>query len=174
MEENTAHMALFDDVNPAADAIGKLREIGVMEKDIEVISGVPFPAHVLGRAEKHSYVPLLGGFGALFGFSAGIALNFGTPLLYSMSVGGQSLFPLPPGILIAFETTMLGLLVFTFLGVLIENAYPQFGSEIYDPEISDGAIAIIFQCESDIEDTAYEAMKGLGASDVKLVEAKAL
>jgi hypothetical protein len=175
MNELSAHVAVFDTVNPAADAIVRLREIGILEKDMEVMSGVPFPPHILGRPDHKTYVPLLGGIGALAGLGMAVALNFGTPLLYPMRVGGQPLQPIPPGLLMMFEMSMLGLLIFTFLGVLIENSYPDiFRRKLYHPAVADGKIAIFFQCPSKFENLAYDALKKLGAEEVGLVEAKAL
>jgi hypothetical protein len=175
MDESSAHMAIFDTVDPAADAIVRLREIGVLEKDMEVMSGVPFPAHILGRPDHKTYVPLLGGLGWLAGLGAAVALNFGTPLLYPMYVGGQPLQPIPPGILLGFEMSMLGLLIFTFLGVLIENGYPiLFHRKLYHPAVADGKIAIFFQCPAKFESLAYDALKKLGAEEVGLVEARVL
>jgi len=168
MSETSAHMAIFDDINQAAEAIVKLRQLGVYEKDMEVISGVPYSHKVLGRSEKRSYVPLVGIFGALLGFGAGAALNFGTPLLYPIRVGGQALLPIPPGLLILFETTMLGLLVFTFVGVMIENGFPFFRRKPYHPEIANGKTMIVFQCLPKYESMAYEAMQKLGAEQVSI------
>ncbi|MFZ6031065.1 MAG: quinol:electron acceptor oxidoreductase subunit ActD [Chloroflexota bacterium] len=175
MNEPSAHVAVFDDVNPAADAIVRLREIGILENDMEVISGVPFAPHILGRADPKTYVPLLGALGALVGLAAAIAFNFGTPLLYPMYVGGQPLQPIPPGLLLAFEMSMLGLLIFSFIGVMIENAYPAlFSRKLYHPAVSDGKIAIFFRCPAKFEHLAYETLQKLGAEEVGLVEAKVL
>ncbi len=168
--ETAAHLALFDEVDHAADAIVRLREIGIYERDLEVISGLPFSHKILGRPEKRTYVPLVGVFGALVGFATGAAFNFGTPLLYPMRVGGQALLPIPPGLLIMFEATMLGLLVFSFVGVLIENGFPFFRRKEYHPDIANGKIAIVFHCLPHQESLAYAAMRQLGAEKVSRAE----
>jgi hypothetical protein len=174
MSEPTAHLALFDDVNPASEAIVRLREFGIFDKDMMVISGVPFSHKILGRPEKPSYVPLLGIIGALMGFGAGVALNFGTPLLYPMIVSSKPLLSVPTSLVVTFETTMLGLLIFTFLGVLLDSGLPSFSRKEYHPEISNGKIAIVFHCPPRYEAMAYEAMQKLGACEVRRAEAKAL
>jgi hypothetical protein len=170
MSDYPAHLALFDDIDPASSAIVKLREIGIYEKDMDVISGLPYSHKILGRPEKRTYVPLVGVFGALIGLGAGATLNFGVPLLYPMSVGGKPLLPIPPGLLIMFETTMLGLLVFSFIGVMIENGFPFFRKKPYHADVANGKIALVFHCPPKLETAAYEAMKQAGAEKVSLAE----
>lgn len=171
MAETTTHLAMFDEVNPASEAILRLREIGVLERDMEVLSGVPFSERILGRAQKETYVPLLGILGALFGLGAGVALSFGTPFLYPLIVGGKPLYSIPTSLVVIFETTMLGLLVFTFLGVWIENGFPTYRRAKYHPEVSDGKIIILFDCTNSVAATAYEALRKSGASEVRRAEA---
>lgn len=174
MSETAPHLALFDDVAAVADAIVQLRELGVPEKDMTVLSGVSYSHKILGRPEHRTYVPLLGTFGFVGGLVLAALLNFGTPLLYPMYVGGKPLLPLPPGFLLMFEMSMLGLLLFTFLGVIIESRFPAYGQKLYDPGISDGKIGLLFDCPPKYEDLAYDILKKLGASEVRCSEANTI
>jgi hypothetical protein len=170
MTDQTTHLALFDTLDPAADAVATLRELGVPDEDISIISGAPYHEPMLGRPHVRSFVPLFGIGGALGGFVIGIALNWGTPLLYPVHAGGKPLFPVPPTAVLTFETTMLGLLIFTFLGVIWESAFPAFGKKEYHPAVSDGGIALYFKCLPNQKDKIYAALTQLGAASLAPAE----
>ena len=161
---------LFKEVDQAADAIEELRNSGVADDDMEVISGLPFSHHILGRPEQKSRVPLFAISGAVFGFVVSILLNLGTPLLYPVHVGGFPLLSGPPTIVLTFEISMLGLMVFTFFGFIWENQFPKLKPMEYSPKISDGYIAIIFQCESSQHVSLLQKMEDLGGETSDEVE----
>ncbi len=174
MTDSNVHLALFDEVDPASEAVDKLRGLGIPDEAMTILSGVPYSEAILGRPKLHSFVPLFAAFGAIGGLIAGIALNFGTPLLYPNYVGRQPLLPIPTAIVVTFETTMLGLLLFTFLGVIWESAFPAFGKQEYHPGVSDGKIALVFNCAPGMEARAYDTLTKLGVQKVQRTEAKNL
>lgn len=174
MSATNAHLALFGDLDPATDAIVKLREFGISDQDITVVSGVPYSHQMLDRPTIPTSVLTLGGMGAIGGFLIGIALNWGAPFLYPLRVGGLPLYPIPTTLVLTFETTMLGLLIFTFLGVLWENGFPLIGPKEYHPEISDGKIALVFNCPPEKFEKIHKSLTDLGAELVQRTEAQAL
>ena len=174
MSEGTTHLALFDDIEKVTRALDRLRELGVDEHDISVVSGVPYSEHILGRPMRWSNVGKIGMGGFLVGFAVSIALNWGTPLLYPVHVGGQALLPIPPTIILTFELSMLGLLASTFLGVLWESVFPSYGPKVYHPGISDGKIALVFDCPPEIHEQMHAVMADLGAEWVHRTEAQKL
>jgi len=168
---DTTLLALFHDIEPAAEAIENLHELGVGDDRISVISGVPVSDRVLGRPLQTTNVSRLALAGAAAGFLIGAFLNFGTPRLYSVFVGGQPLLPVPPGVILLFEMTMLFMLLATFLGVFLESNFPNYGPLEYVPEISDGKIGIFFSVPAADRKQYEEAMSKLGAERVKSAEA---
>ena len=172
MAEDNIHLALFkeDKVGQVAEALGRLRELGITDKDISVISGVPFSDKILGRPMSWTRIPQIGIAGAVVGFIIAMFLNWGTPALYSLRVGGQALFPIPTAIVVAFELTMLGLLLATFAGVLLEMMSPSYGPKGYHPKVSDGNIAILFTCPAELDHRMHTAMTELGAELVNRSE----
>jgi hypothetical protein len=56
---DTTLMALFQDIDPAAEGIEKLHEMGISDDRISVLSGVPVPERLLGRPPQHTFVPRL-------------------------------------------------------------------------------------------------------------------
>lgn len=111
----------------------------------------------------------IGGF--IAGFIISILLNFGTPLLYPIRVGGMPYLPIPTGLILTFEISMLGLLAATFLGVIWESAFPSFGPKEYRQEISDGRIGVVFTCPPEEHTRAHETLVALGAEWVHRTEA---
>lgn len=176
MAENISLLALFSDLEPAANAIDKLRDLGVAEEQMNVISGVPLNEAMLGRKEQESNVPKLAFAGAITGFLVGSFLAFVTPYWYPVpiQVGRQAIIPGPPTIIVLFEMTMLFLLLATFLGVFLDSFFPYYRPLKYVPEISDGKIAIFFSCPENQKDTMINSMTILGAEKVEVAEAKQL
>jgi Protein of unknown function (DUF3341) len=174
MSENLTLLALFQDVDPAANGIEQLHELGIDDNQISVLSGIPLKAEILGRPTPKTNVPRIGMLGAGLGMCFGIFLIQGVPLLYPLHVGGQSLFPIPPTFIITFEMTMLGLMGFSFIGMFIESSFPSFEAVDYVSEVSDGKIAVFFRCPDELQDKATSVLTSAGAESVKSVEAQKL
>jgi len=174
MSDTTTILALFEDIDPAADAIEKLHELGIGNEQINVISGVPISHRILGRPKVKTNVPRIGMLGVILGGIAGAFFIYGIPALYPLHVGGQPLFPVPPGIIIIFELTMLGLMGFSFIGMFFESHFPSYEPVDYMPEISDGKIAVFFLCSQERQKELEDAMLASGAESVKPQEAKKL
>jgi len=172
--QKTMLLALFADLNPAAQAVDKLRELGISDEHVNVISGIPVTEAMLGRAHHPSHVPVLSLLGSLGGLALGIFLAFGTPNMYPLNVGGQPVVPGPPSVVVIFEMTMLGMLLNTFLGVFLDSRFPSYTPKEYVPEISDGKIALLIECEPAQEQGIQNAMAQIGAESVKHAEANTL
>ncbi len=167
-------VALFTEIDPAAEAVEKLHQLGVKDDQITIISGVPVMERMLGRPLQWTNVSRLAFGGAVAGFLIGLFLNYGTPKLYSVFVGGQPLLPVPPGMILLFEMSMLFMLLATFLGVFLESYFPNYRPLEYVPEVSEGKIAIFFKYPEGEQKKFDDAMKQAGAETVKPAEAQQL
>lgn len=167
-------LAVFPDLDPAAQAIDRLRELGLGDGHMNIISGIPVTEAMLGRPRQWTNVPRLALGGAAAGFVVGLFLAVGTPSLYPIAVGGQPLVPVPPSIVIVFEMTMLVMLIATFVGVFLDSYFPSYRPKEYVPAISDGKIGILFVCPAEQEKKFSEAMTRLGAESVQPAEAQQL
>ena len=174
MSEVTALLAVFEDIEPAARGIEKLRELGLDDDEMNVISGLPIPGRVLGRPGAVTNVSRIALVGAGLGMLFGISLIYGTPALYPLHVGGQPVFPIPMGWIVTFEMTMLGLMGFAFLGLFVDSGFPSYTPKEYMPEISDGKIAVLFHCPSQDQGKFVEALTKAGAESVTPAEARHL
>jgi len=171
---NVTLLAVFEDIDTAADAIENLHVLGVSDDNITVISGVPIAHKMLGRPHPHTNVSRLSMGGAIAGFFFGLFLNWGTPNLYPILVGGQYVTPIPPGLILIFEMTMLFALLATFLGVFLDSYFPNYRPLEYVAEVSDGKIAIFFKCMDDQQKNITDALNKLGAESIKPAEAQQL
>jgi hypothetical protein len=176
MAYGTVHLALFreDQLDEAAEAIARLHDIGIGNEDISVISGVPISEHILGRPMSWSRVPIFAAAGAAAGFLIAFLLVFGTQYFYPIRVGTMPSTPVPTSIVVMFELTMLGLMLATFLGVVLEMITPSFGPKGYDARISDGHIGILFTSPNDLDNEVHSRLGELGGELVHRAEVKKL
>ena len=174
MSETKTLLTLFEDIDPAVQALDRLRSMGINDEQINVISGIPLTERMLGRPRQWSNVPRLALGGSIAGFLLGCFLAFVTPALYPITVGGQGQFPGPPTVVVLFEMTMLGMLASTFIGVFLDSTFPSYRPKEYVPEISDGKIAILFNCPLENETAFINAMTSLGAQSTTTAEAQKL
>ena len=158
-------------VADAAGAIERLRELGIEEKQMTVMSDVPYTSEMLGLAEPKGGVLPVVGLGALVGVSLGLAFTVGSFLLYPLIQGGQPIVPVPPSLIIIFETTMLGIMWAAFFGWLFVNRLPAFGRPAYDSRISSGDIGIMVEMPSSLSARVESVFLEAGAADVQAHEA---
>ncbi len=165
MAEKKVRLALFneDQIDHAAEALSRLRGMGVSEDDITVISGVPYSERVLGRPIRWTRIVQVGMVGAVLGFLVAAFLNWGTPFLYPLKVGRLPVYPIPTSIVVIFELTMLGLLISTFLGVFAETITPSFGPRGYHPRVTDGRIGILYASPFEKDGAIEQNLRDLGA-----------
>lgn len=167
-------MALFEDIEPATHGLDRLREMGVADDDVNVISGVPIPGRVLGRRGAGTNVSKIALVGAGLGMLFGLSLIYGTPYLYPLLVGAQPIYPVPMGWIVTFEMTMLGLMGFAFVGMFVDSGFPAYTPMNYVPEISSGKIAVLFPAASTERDNFERELKKAGAESVEPAEARHL
>lgn len=174
MSEQIKLLAIFSDIDQASVTIENLHEQGIAIEDIEIISGIPYSEQILGTPKVNTFVPRLALGGAILGMIVAVFLVFGTPALFPLNAGGQPLFAYPPLIIVLFEMAMLGLMGIAFLGVFLASRFPSYEPVEYVPEISDGKIAVLFQCPVEQQARFEDALKDLKAKSVRPVEAEKL
>ena len=108
MADTSTFLALFGNADSAADAIEKLRDLGIEDDAMEVISGIPFKEQILGRPAIATIVPRVAMGGAMVGLIVALFLIFGIPGLFPLRVGGQPIFPIPPFFIIGFRNDHAG------------------------------------------------------------------
>jgi hypothetical protein len=94
--------------------------------------------------------------------------------LYTVPVGGQFITPVPPGLIIVFEMTMLFALLSTFLGVFLESYFPNYRPLQYVPQVSDGKIGVFFQVPEEEQQKFTDTLNAMGVESVQPTEARHL
>ncbi len=163
-------LGLFQEPTPVATAIEQLRELGVPERDLTVMSGIPYEPQMLGRPPIRGRLSWLTLLGAVLGVITGLSLTLGTFLLYPLFQGGQPLVPVPPSLIILFEITMLGIMWAAFFGFVVLNRFPVFGRPAYDARITAGEIGLLARLDARFTAGAEAILRQAGAHDVQHVE----
>lgn len=162
-------LGLFPDgqEDMAADALDALRAEGYDHSEYEVITGTPYPEGTFGEEEpKHTLFrwPLMG---AACGFIVGLVLTSGTQLAYPLVTGGKPVLSIPPMSIIMYEGTMLGAIIFTVIGIIIESRLPRLFMGAYDERITEGYIGVAVTTDEARAIQAERVLKRVGAEEVK-------
>ncbi len=174
MSETKTFLALFSEIDPAVEALDRLRQHGLSEEQMNVISGIPLTEHILGRPRQWSNVPRLALGGAVLGCLFGLFLAAGITNLYPLQIGGQGLVNGAPTVVLIFEMTMLGLLASTFIGVFLDSTFPSYKPKEYISEISNGKIAILYSLPEAKQAEVEKALQALGAESITPAERRQL
>ena len=164
-------LGLFDNIEIVADVVDDVRALGVKDRQVEVLSNVPYPAKFFGRkAARLRFLPFVLG-GALLGALIAYFISHTTPRLYPVHVGGQSLTPLPPAAIMYFEYVSLFTMLGSFLGFIVQNRFPVLTPRIYDERITDGYIGVTVRAPVDVADKVVEVFEKHGSHVVKREDA---
>jgi hypothetical protein len=174
MLDKTVVMGSFEEIEATADALDGVRALGVPDKDIEILSSLPYSSNILGRPHPTSRLPLISLASAALGLVIGLFFTVITPQLYVIRVGGQPIVPTPPTVLLLYEFTMLFLILGTFGGMLWLEHFPSFRPEYYDPSLTDGRITLLVQCPDEVKTAAIEVLRSQGAQDIHEPERRKL
>jgi hypothetical protein len=82
MADTISLLAVFPDLEPAANAIDKLRSLGLSDGQMNVISGIPVTEAMLGRPRQWTNVPRLALGGAAVRFPGRSILDFHAPAVF--------------------------------------------------------------------------------------------
>lgn len=159
-------LGIYRDLDSAVAAADALREAGFERAEFEVLSNAPYPEGTFGEESGIHRLFVFPLIGACCGFAAGLLITGGTQLANPLVTGGKPLLSIPPMIIIMYEGTMLGALIFTVLGVLFESRLPWIGKALYDTRITAGYIGILVRTAPERESLAISALRKANPEDV--------
>ncbi len=155
-------LGLFNDFDEASRAIDELRERNLRHldwDDVTIKSPIEHPEveRVLGprpiNVRRFTLV------GAILGGSLGFSLiaaaqgNF-----FSQMKGGKPIIPLPPDLVLTYESIILGGVYITVLGFLICAGLPKrMKSELYSAQVSEDQIGVMVKSDVD----TLEVVRGI-------------
>ena len=165
-DESEAVLGLFARPEEVATALDRLRAAGFGAHDVEILSDTPYPEGAFGEAPVRHRLYVFPFVGAGCGFAIGLLLTIATQLSFPLVTGGKPILSIPPMINVLYEGTMLGAIIFTFLGVLFESRLPDFRPTPYDPRISEGYLGVVVRRTAGNAAEARAALRAAGAFDL--------
>jgi mono/diheme cytochrome c family protein len=166
---NLQLLGLFHDATPTSDALIELRELGIDDKDVTVMSAMPYGEEIFGRPHVRRRVGLLALIGSFLGILLGLFLTVGIYSLYPLHQGGQPVIPIPPTLIVLFETTMLGTMWGAFFALLGVNRFPDFETKTYDPRITEGHIGVLVWLDETLADRAEAILTAHGGHHMQRI-----
>jgi hypothetical protein len=174
MEQTQRLMALFKESTATANAIDGLYEVGVAQGGITVITGVPYPERAIGRHLEWLRLPQIVLAGAFGGLILGLFLSVITPHLYRLDVGGHPPVGFAPAAVITFVFTMQATIISTFLGVLWEMNFPEFGAKYYDKRSTDGYLSVLVEFQPALAARVRQQLEAHGGMNIHTPEKQPL
>jgi mono/diheme cytochrome c family protein len=156
--------ALFATPEETGEAVRRLSALGVADRDITILSHVPYEPEVVGRSSpQRGGMGPVGAIGGALGVLTALLLAGVVFLLYPLDQGGQPVLPFPPSIIILVEVTMLVTMWTLFFGFVLVNRMPTFGRPAYSQEITAGKIGLLTPVASERLESAVDALRQSGA-----------
>jgi len=134
--------ALYPDPIAAHRAVHGLREAGLTDADITIISAEPIERHELGHRDHATYMFWIAAGGGVLGLAIATWLTRMTELSWPLNTGNMPIVAWWPNLIIMFELTMLGGILAAVITLLVTARLPNWKPKLYDPEVSDGQILV--------------------------------
>src|SRR3954454_1438152 len=162
-------LAKFAQPVEARSAIRRLLQSGIDPESMEVMTSQPIHGEPFLPEKKPSKLRTWALCGAAVGMVGGCALATITALNYPLVKGGMPIVaPWTVG-LITYETTMLGAVLATLAGLLIELRLPNFKDLPYDPSVVDGGVVVAVKSTADNRPSIQDVVTAAGAVKVNWV-----
>ncbi len=159
----------FAQPTQARQAIRRLLQAGIQPGSMEVMTSQPIHGEPFIPDMKPTKLRTWALCGAALGMIGGFSLSTITALNYPLVKGGMPIVaPWTVG-LITYETTMLGAVLATLVGLLVETRLPNFKSLPYDPSVVDGGVVLAVACPDGSRNSVETAVGASGASKVNWV-----
>jgi len=159
----------FSQPTEARQAIRRLIQAGIQPDSMEVMTSQPIHGEPFIPNMKPTKLRTWALCGAALGLLVGFSLATVTALNYPLVKGGMPIVaPWTVG-LITYETTMLGAVLATLVGLLVETGLPNFKNLPYDPSVVDGGVVLAVSCPPDSRASVEKAVGAVGTSKVNWV-----
>lgn len=163
-------LAKFSQPLEARGAIRRLIQAGVSAEEMEVMTSQPIHGEPFLPEKKPTKLRTWAISGAAIGLVGGCALATITALNYPIPKGGMPIVaPWTVG-LVTYETTMLGAVLATLAGLLIELRLPNFKKLPYDESVVDGGVLLAVKCGDQTRTAIQDVVNTAGATKVNWLE----
>jgi hypothetical protein len=137
----SAIYGLYADPNLAQQAVNNLRNAGVADADITVISSEPFEHFEFGHRDAKTSMPWIAVAAGAVGLVSTYFLLGASQRSWPLVTSGMPIAPNWTNLIIIFEMTMLSAIIATVITLIVTAFIGQRG-KLYDPEVSDGYILV--------------------------------
>jgi Alternative complex III, ActD subunit len=138
----SAIYALYDDGDAAQRAVNGLRNAGVADSAITVISDQPMEAYEFGEMNRATRIWYIASIGGLVGLVFATWLTRMTELAWPLPTGNMPIVSWWPNLIVIFELTMLGAILATVATLLVTGELLRRRPALYDPRVTDGKILV--------------------------------
>jgi hypothetical protein len=152
----------------AQQAVNRLRQAGVADRDITIHSSQPMEDFEFGHIDKKTWIWWIACGGGLIGMATAFGLAWLTETSWPIDVGGLPTFAWWPNLIVIFELTMLGAILATVITLVITARLGR-GSTIYDPAVSDGLILVGVEDGSEARLRDLESALGAVPGEIKTI-----
>lgn len=166
-------LAKFEKPDAARAAVQRLIDEGLDPSSMDVMTSQPIHGEGFLRETKPTQLHLWALGGGALGFLAGGSLSTITALNYPLVKGGMPLVSPWTAGLITYETTMLGVVVATLVGLLAELRLPKLDRP-YDPSVVDGGVVLAVACAESGCALVEDTVNATGATKVSWVPTQQL
>ena len=134
--------ALYSNPDAAHRAVKGLRDAGVADRDITIVSGEPIEEHELGERDRSTWMFWIAGAGGAAGLAVATWLARMTQRAWPLPTGNMPIVAWWTNLIIMFELTMLGGILAAVITLLVTARLPNWRPTLYDPEVTDGKILV--------------------------------
>jgi hypothetical protein len=138
----SAIYALYDTGDAAQRAVNSLRNAGIADSAITVISDQPMEAYEFGEMNRATRIWYIASGGGLIGLVFATWLTRMTELAWPLPTGNMPIVSWWPNLIVIFELTMLGAILATVATLLVTGQLLRRRPALYDPRVSDGKILV--------------------------------
>jgi hypothetical protein len=135
--------ALYRSPESAQRAFEKLRNAGIADREITILSSEPLEEYEFGQRDRQTWMTWIAAVGGLLGLVGAYLLTSITQRDWPIVTGNMPIVTNWTNLIVIFELTMLSAIITTVITLLITANIPSWKAPaLYDPAISDGRILI--------------------------------
>jgi hypothetical protein len=159
----------FEEPGAARAAVRRLLQEGFDTASMEVMTSQPIHGEPIIPEKKPTRLRTWALSGAAAGFLGGASLASITALNYPLVKGGMPIVAPWTAGLITYETTMLGAVLATLIGLLVELRLPNLKDLPYDSSVVDGGVVLAMSCGESARASVQNVVSAAGATKVNWV-----
>jgi hypothetical protein len=160
-------LGVFKEVDTAAEGVQNVLKANFAARDIDVLTGVPYPSEVWGLPRLKSNLQKIAPVFWIIGFCTANLLTLGSQFLYPLPTGGKAIGTLATNAIIVYELSMLFGIFSSAIATLAESGLPNFKKLPYHNKVTEGWPAVTVLCRNGANvEGAEAALKNAGAEEV--------